>query len=98
MLSVPDDKIADFCHRYHVRRLSLIGFVLREDFGPNSDVDVLVEFRPGQTPGFIELYSMEEELSAFLGSRRVDLVTAKSLNARIRDRVLAEAQVHYDEG
>jgi len=92
------EKIADFCRRYHIRKLAFFGSVLRQDFRPDSDVDVLVEFQPGHVPGFIALYSIEAELSAVLGGRKVDLVTPGFLNHRIRDRVLAEAEVAYAEG
>ena len=70
---------------------ALSGSVLRQDFGPDSDVDVLVEFEPDHVPGFIALHEMEEELSGLLGGRAVDLVTERFLNRRIRDRVLAGA-------
>jgi uncharacterized protein len=65
-------KIADFCRRHHIRRLALFGSVLRDDFRPDSDVDVLVEFAAGRTPGLIRLAGMELELSALLGGRKVD--------------------------
>ena len=93
-LIIPKDRIADFCRRYQIRKLSLFGSVLREDFGPDSDVDVLVEFEPGHTVGF-EIIDMEEELSELFGGRKVDLINAKYLNWRLRDRVLAEAEVQY---
>ena len=99
-IRIPIDpkKIAEFCRRHHIRRLAFFGSVLREDFRPDSDVDVLVEFEPGHTPGFIGLYQMEEELSTVLAGHRPDLVTPGFLNRRIRDQVLAEAQVQYAEG
>jgi uncharacterized protein len=97
-IEVPQAGIADFCRRHHIRRLSLFGSVLHDDFGPESDVDVLVEFEPGHGPGFIGLSDMEEELSILLGHRRVDIVTPKFLNHRIRDRILAEAGAQYAEG
>ena len=80
-----------------VALLVLFGSVLRDDFGPGSDVDVMVEFEPGQLVGlrFIEI---ERELSNLLGGRKVDLITPKFLNRRIRDRVLASAEVQYGEG
>ena len=90
-------KLQAFCRRRHIRRLSLFGSVLREDFRPESDVDVLVEFEPGHTPGF-EIVDVEEELSQLLGGRRVDLVNPKYLNRHLKDRVLAEAEVQYAEG
>jgi predicted nucleotidyltransferase len=90
-------RIATFCRRNKIRRLSFFGSVLREDFSPDSDVDVLVEFEPGEVVGlrFIEI---ERELSDLLGGRPVDLVTPKFLNRRIRDRVLATADTQYAEG
>jgi predicted nucleotidyltransferase len=93
----PPPVIADFCRRHHIRRLSLFGSVLREDFRPDSDVDVLVEFQPGQTPGW-EIVDLEEELSGLFGGRRIDLVNPKYLNPRLRDRVLNSAVVQYAEG
>jgi len=70
--------------------------VLRDDFGPESDVDVLVEFAPGHTPG-LEIVDIEEELSQLLGGRKVDMVNPKYLNRRIKDHVLATAEVQYAE-
>jgi predicted nucleotidyltransferase len=83
-----------FCERHHVSRLALFGSVLRADFDADSDIDVLVEFQPGHVPG-LSFVAMERELSALLQSRRVDLVTPKFLNARIRERVLREAEPLY---
>ncbi len=99
MTRIPVDKarLAEFCRGRHIRKLSLFGSVLREDFGPDSDVDVLVEFEPGHTPG-LDIMDVEEGLSALLGGRRVDLVNPKYLNRHLRDRVLAEAEVQYAEG
>ena len=91
-------KISDFCRKHHVRSLSLFGSVLREDFRPDSDVDVLVEFAPEGVPGFLGLYDLEQELSALFGGRRVEIVTSRSLNDRIRERVLASAETQYAEG
>jgi predicted nucleotidyltransferase len=86
-------KIAEFCRRHHVQRLALFGSVLRDDFGPDSDVDVLVELEPGHVPGLAFL-AMEEELSKILG-RKADLNTQGFLSPYFRDRVLAEAEVQY---
>lgn len=97
-IDISKEKIAKFCRRNHIRKLSLFGSVLREDYRPDSDVDVLVEFEPGHGPGFIGLIKMEKELSGLLGGRKVDLVTEKFLNHRIRNRVLADAEVQYAEG
>ena len=92
-IPVDRDRIAEFCRRHHVRRLALFGSVLRTDFRPDSDIDVLVEFEPNAFVGF-GIVTMEDELSHILG-RRVDLVTARALNHRIRERVLGEAQTQY---
>ena len=92
------EKIAAFCQRHHIRKLALFGSALRDDFRPESDLDVLVEFEPGHEVGFIRLSQIEEELSALFGGRKLDLVTPKFLNHRIRDRVLADAEVHYGQG
>ena len=95
-LGVPPEALAAFCRRHHIRRLSFFGSVLGNDFRPESDVDVLVEFAPGHVPG-LALIDIEDELSALLG-RPVDLATPKSLSRWIRDRVLAEAELQYAEG
>ncbi|MDO9130003.1 MAG: nucleotidyltransferase family protein, partial [Anaerolineales bacterium] len=85
-IEIPKKKIAEFCRRNHIRKLALFGSVLRDDFRPDSDVDVLVEFEPGKTPGFAFI-TIQDELSEILGGRQVDLVTPKFLNHRIRERV-----------
>lgn len=97
-IPIDAEQIAGFCRRHHIRRLSLFGSVLRDDFRPDSDVDVLVEFEPGHVPGFIRLFSLEEELSALLGGHKIDLVTPKFLNRRIRRHVLESAEVQYADG
>ena len=89
------EKIADFCRRNHIRKLSLFGSVLRDDFGPESDVDVLVEFEAGHVPGFFRLFDMEEELSSLLGGRKVDLRTPEDLSRYFRDEVVAHSWVQY---
>ena len=93
---IPIDRkqIAIFCHRHHIRRLALFGSVLRDDFRPESDVDVLVEFESGHVPGW-EFFDMEEELSKIVG-RKVDLNTPGFLSRYFRDKVLSEAEVQYD--
>ena len=93
-LELPREAIAEFCRRHHIRRLALFGSALRDDFRPDSDVDVLVEFDAGHVPG-LEFFSMQEELSAML-DRNVDLNTPKFLSRHFRDEVLAEAEVLYD--
>ncbi len=97
-IAMPTAEIAAFCRRHHIRRLSLFGSVLRDDFTPESDVDVLVEFQPGHVPGFLRLCRMERELSPLVGERKIDIVTPKFLNRRIREHVLAAAEVQYAEG
>lgn len=94
--SIPREELARFCGRYHIRRLSFFGSVLRDDFGPESDVDVLVEFEPGHVPG-LAFIDIEDELSAMLG-RPVDLATPKSVSRWIRGTVLSEAEVQYAKG
>jgi predicted nucleotidyltransferase len=96
-LLIFQDAIAGFCRRHRVRKLSLFGSVLRDDLGPGSDVDVLVEFEPEHVPGFIGLAGMELELAGLLGSRKVDLNTPLGLSRYFRDEVLAEAEVIYAE-
>jgi predicted nucleotidyltransferase len=86
-------RIAEFCRQHHIRRLSLFGSVLREDFRPDSDVDVLVEFEPGRVPG-LAFFTMEMELSKILG-HKVDLNTPGFLSPYFRNQVMAEAEVHY---
>ncbi len=92
-ITIPGDEIAGFCERHHIRKLSLFGSVLRDDFGPNSDVDVLVEFEAGHVPGFA-FFEMQSELSRLLG-RKVDLHTPNFLSRYFRDQVMREAQVQY---
>jgi len=93
-ISVPKDKIAEFCQKYHITKLSLFGSVLGKDFRPESDIDVLVEFEPDHIPG-LALITIQEELSEILGGRKVDLVTLKFLNRRIRNKVESEAVIQY---
>jgi predicted nucleotidyltransferase len=97
-ITIDQEAVARFCRRRHITELALFGSVLRDDFSSESDVDVLVSFAAGHTPGFVELHHMEQELSKLLGGRRLDLVTQKFLNHRIRDAVLADAEVVYAEG
>jgi len=88
------DEIAAFCRRHHIRRLALFGSVLRDDFRSGSDVDVLVEFEPGHTPG-LDFFDMQDELTEILG-HNVDLNTPNFLSPYFRDRIMAEAEVLYD--
>jgi predicted nucleotidyltransferase len=90
-VSIDRDAVSAFCRRHHITRLALFGSVRRDDFGPDSDIDVLVEFQAGHIPGF-HFVSIERELSGLLHGRRVDMVTPKFLNPRIRDQVLTSAE------
>ena len=92
-INVPKDQITDFCRRHHIRRLSLFGSVLREDFRVDSDVDVLVEFEPGTRVG-LRFFGMERELSEILGTK-VDLNTPGFLSDEILKDALSEAEVQY---
>lgn len=92
-IKVPREKIADFCKRYHIRKLAFFGSVLREDFTPESDVDVLVEFEPGYVPG-LAFFAMQDQLSKILG-RKVDLNTKGFISKYFRDEVLRESRVEY---
>jgi len=94
-IEISQDQIADFCRRHHILKLSLFGSVLRDDFGPHSNVDVLVEFEPGHVPG-LAFFGMEEELSKILG-RKVDLNTIGFLSPHFRDEAQAEAEVQYEQ-
>ena len=96
-IRVPRNKIAEFCRRNHIRTLALVGSVLRDDFGSESDIDVLVEFRSGHVPGFLRLARMERELSALFGGRKVDMRTPGELSRYFRKEVVASAEVHYAE-
>lgn len=92
-ITVPEAALAEFCRRHHIRRLALFGSVLREDFGPESDIDVLVEFEPGHGPGWA-LVDMQAELSQLLG-QPVDLNTLGFLSRHFRQQVLDSAQILY---
>ena len=93
-LSIDREAVSAFCRRHHIARLALFGSVLGDDFGPDSDVDVLVEFQAGHVPG-LHFVRIEREFSELLSGRRVDMVTAKFLNPRIRDQVLRSAEPLY---
>lgn len=94
-IDLPEAEIYQFCQQYYIRKLSLFGSVLRDDFTPQSDVDVLVEFELGKTPG-LAIVKMEDELSYLLG-RVVDLRTPSDLSRYFRDRVLQEALIVYKQ-
>jgi len=93
-IDIPKDKIAEFCRRNRIRRLALFGSSLRDDFRPDSDVDVLVEFEPSARVG-LAFITMQDELSELLG-RKVDLNTPACLSPYFRKEVLDVAEVLYD--
>ena len=92
-LIIPKQEISEFCKRHHVRKLAVFGSALGNDFGPDSDVDMLVEFEEGHVPGFA-FFGMEDELSSLIG-RKVDLNTPKFLSRYFRDEVVRTALVQY---
>lgn len=94
MITLDQKALADFCRKHYVRKLSLFGSAVRPDFKPGSDLDFLVEFEPGHTPG-LAFFSLADELSAFFG-RKVDLNTPRSLSPYFRSQALDEAEVLYD--
>jgi predicted nucleotidyltransferase len=94
-IAVEQAAISEFCRRNHVRRLSFFGSVLRDDFRPESDIDVLVEFDPDHVPGYFRLSAMERELSALLG-RKVDLRTPGEIGDYFRERVLTSSRVWHE--
>ncbi len=95
-LELPRDKIIEFCQKYPIRKLSLFGSVLRDDFRPDSDVDVLVEFEPEAVVTYIDMGTMEIELSNILG-RKVDLREPEELSRYFRQKVLDTAVTIYEQ-
>lgn len=95
-IEIPKEQLARFCQTHRIQRLSLFGSVLGDEFGPDSDVDVLVEFKPGTRIGLIRLMSLEFELGEILG-RKVDLNTPGFISKYFRSRVMAEREVYYAE-
>ena len=95
-LTVDPAALAALCRRHGIRRLALFGSALRDDFGPASDVDLLVEFEPQHVPGLMKIAGMEFELAELFGGREVELRTAGDLSRYFRDEVAAEAVTLYD--
>jgi len=91
---MPKDKLIEFCRRNHIRRLSVFGSALRGQLGPDSDIDLLVEFERDHTPGLFSIIRMEMELTEVLG-RKVDLRTPEDLSEYFRDEVIENAEVQY---
>ena len=96
-IHIPKEQIKKFCRNHHVARLSLFGSILRDDFGPDSDIDMLVEFKKGFKPGLLGMVRLEMELSEILG-RKVDLRTPAELSRYFRQEVLDSVEVQYAEG
>lgn len=96
-VAFPQERIADFCRRHRIQRLALFGSVLRDDFRPESDIDILVEFEPGHTLGLLRMAALEIELSEMLG-RKADLRTPAELSRYFRDEVIRSSEVQYAQG
>ena len=96
-LEMPKEKIADFCKKNHIRKLSIFGSALSDTFTMESDVDMLVEFDSDHIPGFITLAGMEIELSKILG-RKADLRTEQELSPYFRQEIIESAVIQYTEG
>ncbi len=96
-IEFPEKAIADLCRQNRIARLSLFGSIVRDDFGPDSDIDVLVEFEPDAVPGLIRLAGIERELGDLFG-RAADLNTPKCFRRPLREVVMREAEVVYDGG
>ncbi len=94
-LPLDADVLAQLCRQHRILKLSLFGSLLKGNARPDSDVDLLVEFEPGQEPGLIGVANLEAELSALLGGRRVDLRTARDLSRYFREDVVCSAEVQY---
>jgi predicted nucleotidyltransferase len=97
-ITISKERLEDYCRGHHIRRLAFFGSVLRPDFGPDSDIDVLVEFDPDHVPGLLTMARMERELTDMLGGRKVDLRTPEDLSRYFRQRVLDTAEVQYVQG
>lgn len=95
--TIPRDLVGEFCHKHRIRKLSVFGSYLREDFSSESDIDVLVEFDPDHIPGLLRVAAMERELSDLSGGRKIDLRTARDLSRHFRDQVVDSAEVQYAE-
>ncbi|MYD36206.1 MAG: nucleotidyltransferase [Dehalococcoidia bacterium] len=96
-VAIRRDRLASFCEERGIRRLSVFGSALRDDFGPESDVDLLVEFDTNRIPGLITLAGMELDLRAIFADRKVDIRTAEDLSRYFRQEVLSTAEVLYEQ-
>ena len=95
-VNITKEQIADFCQKNHIKKFAYFGSVLRDDFEPDSDIDILIELDHTYPTGFLKMAQMEIELSEMIG-RKVDLRTPKELSRYFRDEVLAEAELQYEE-
>ena len=93
-LNIPKERIVEFCHRHHIVKLALFGSVLRDDFRPDSDIDILVEFEPDHTAGLLQMARLELTLGEMIG-RKVDLRTPADLSRYFRDEVVRSSEVQY---
>jgi len=94
-IEIPKEKIVEYCKKNHIKKLAFFGSFLRDDFRSDSDIDILVEFERGFTPGFFEIIKMEEHLSYFLKGKEVDLRTPNDLSRYFREKVISKAEVLY---
>lgn len=96
-VEVSKQEIADFCRRHHIKKIAVFGSALRGEMGPDSDIDLLVEFKEEHVPGFFRLYEIEEELSSIFGGKKIDLRTPGDLSRYFREEVVETAEVlHYE--
>jgi uncharacterized protein len=98
MMIYDKTQIIDFCVNHHVKRFAFFGSVLRDDFSERSDIDIVVDFDPGHTPGFFVLSDMEDELAEIFHGRKIDLRTPQDLSKYFRDDVLDKMEVAYEAG
>lgn len=96
-LPIDDAALAQVCQQFHIQRLAFFGSVLRSDFHSASDVDVLVEFAPEAQPDFIQLYDLDMQLSYLFAGRSIDLVTFAALDPLVRDNILNQAVIYYEQ-
>lgn len=96
-ITISKEKVAEFCRRHGILKLSLFGSVLRDDFGPDSDIDVLVIFDDEHVPSFFKLFDMEEELSALIDGLKVEMKTPEDLSKYFRDEVVETAELVYEK-
>ena len=95
-IDISEKSIADLCEKWHIRKLAVFGSALRHDFSKDSDVDILVEFEPEHTPGFFDLYDLEQALSQVMANRPIDIVTYRAINKHLRPSILDSAKTLYE--